>query len=346
MNKLKFPVTLFLTIMLAVASFGTARAANNSVDTTPVPITGEVQNIVVVTDTNTQVTSVLVTLLDENNDPVDVQVTLDAAITLGLVTVEVNLDQIGLPLSIDPLTVIPDEGQDPPPVDVPIEGTISTIEVQTDQDTHVTTVVVTLEDDNQVQTPYRISLDTAISLGLVNVVVVDSMIGETITINPEDMVPQTNSKNPIDQILGNFLAKLLGVDPVVVNEYHADGMGYGVIAQAGILSYALDGDAAMMQAILDAKLSGDYSTIVLPDGTTPANWGQLRKSVMDREGSLRNLGNIISGHADQSTDTSTQTTNTNQSTNQSANGNNGNSHKTDKSNNGGSHPNNGKGNGH
>lgn len=332
MNKLRFSLTFLVVILLTLTSVGTVRAANNNVPNTPTPIMGVVQSITVETDPITFVTTVLVSITDENNDTSDVELTLDAALTLGLVSLEVIPDQVGLPLTIDPLTVLPDEGSTPPPPDVPITGTINAIEIQIDPDTFVTTVVVTLADDTDVLTPYRISPDTAVGLGLVTVVVVDAMIGQTITINPEDMVPEeTTSTSPVDQILGDFLANLLGVDPAIITQYHDQGMGYGTIAQAGILAIALDGDAAMMQTILDAKLSGDYSAVVLPDGTTPSNWGQLRKSVIDQEGSLKNLGSIVSGHAEEDADT----TDVDTVETQDNNGNNGKGHQND-------HPNNGK----
>ena len=34
-------------------------------------------------------------------------------------------------------------------------------------------------------------------------------------------------------------------------------------------------------AILDAKETGDYSAFILDDSTTPKNWGQLRKAILD-----------------------------------------------------------------
>jgi hypothetical protein len=329
MKNFKFLSVLLIAALLVLTSFGTVKAVNNNNPDTPVA--GVVQSITVETDPITFVTTVVVSITDANDVTSDVRLTLEAALTLGLVSLEVNLDQVDLPLTIDPLIVIPEDGGLPPPPDVPITGTIKAIEIQVDTDTLVTTVVVTLEGVDAVLTPYRLSPDTAVGLDLITVVAVDAMIGQTITVNPEDLAPEdTTSTHPIDQILGDFLANLLGVDPAIVSDYHEQGMGYGLIAQAGILSYALDGDATMMQTILDAKLTGDFSTVVLPDGTTPSNWGELRKVVIDQKGSLKNLGNIVSGHAEE--DMNTVDTNTDQD--QNNNGNNGKGHKNDNSNNG------------
>jgi len=109
------------------------------------------------------------------------------------------------------------------------------------------------------------------------------------------------------------------------------------------MAYLLGGDAATLDEILAAKASGDFSAIVLPDGSTAANWGQLRKAVLTDP--KQNVGQIISGKAeplpaptevaptDVPTETATEVTTTGST--QSVNGNgNANSNSTDKSNNG------------
>jgi hypothetical protein len=55
--------------------------------------------------------------------------------------------------------------------------------------------------------------------------------------------------------------------------------------------------------ILQAKQSGDFSNILLsdgtvltmPDGSVPGNWGQFKKALLEKK---NNLGMIVSGHAD------------------------------------------------
>jgi hypothetical protein len=64
------------------------------------------------------------------------------------------------------------------------------------------------------------------------------------------------------------------------------------------MALALDGDSSVFSAILDAKKSGDYSAVVLPDGSTASNWGQLRKSVFTNDKNLKNLGAVMSGRVE------------------------------------------------
>jgi len=85
----------------------------------------------------------------------------------------------------------------------------------------------------------------------------------------------------------------------VVNGYHEDGFGFGVIAQALWMSDNLGGDISAAGLILDAKKSGDYSSFVLPDGSHPTNWGQFKKALREKK---NNLGVIVSGQADSPTD--------------------------------------------
>jgi hypothetical protein len=75
--------------------------------------------------------------------------------------------------------------------------------------------------------------------------------------------------------------------------------GFGVIAQALWMSRNLTEDAAadadLAGLILQAKQTGDYSEFALEDGSTPSNWGQFKKALLDKK---NNLGVIVSGQAD------------------------------------------------
>jgi hypothetical protein len=74
------------------------------------------------------------------------------------------------------------------------------------------------------------------------------------------------------------------------------------------MSQNVSGDASLTEQILEAKQSGDYSnitlsdgtTLTLPDGTVPTNWGQFKKALSDKK---NNLGVIVSGQADQDNST-------------------------------------------
>jgi hypothetical protein len=178
----------------------------------------------------------------------------------------------------------------------PIVGKVQSISIKTDAN-NITSVDVTLIDLNGVTQSVTLSLADALALGLVtldanNVPSVNTaMIGKTITIQPSVPTPIV-IENPVGALIAGFF----GLDYSVVDGFHTDGSGYGVIAQACWMSYELKGDASMCGDIIEAKKSGDYSAI-LPDGTTATNWGQFMKAVSENKGTKHNLGSIVSGHA-------------------------------------------------
>ena len=67
------------------------------------------------------------------------------------------------------------------------------------------------------------------------------------------------------------------------------------------LSEGSEGTLVDAGLILAAKKSGDYSAFTLPDGSTPTNWGQFKKAAMGKD--KKNLGIIVSGHADTTDET-------------------------------------------
>jgi hypothetical protein len=147
-----------------------------------------------------------------------------------------------------------------------------------------------------------------------------------------------------------FFSGIDGVDYDTIITAHEDGYGFGVIAQALWLTKGLEGNSDDLQAILDAKESGDYSYfsyLFSEDETVPTNWGQFRKAVMAGD-KKQNLGTAMSAKDKDTT-----------SPGNSGNGNNGNANNAnhennkdknkDKTNNGnngnnGTNNNNGKGN--
>jgi hypothetical protein len=184
----------------------------------------------------------------------------------------------------------------------PITGTIQSITTETDP-TGVTTVLVTVLDDQGASQTVRLSVETALALGLVTVdlasqepVVDVTKLGQTVEIDPTTVIPEEEEAvHPIAALLASFF----GEDPSVVNGYHEDGFGFGVIAQAMWIAQGLDGDASTAGLILEAKQTGDYSAFVLPDGATPTNWGQFKKAALGKD--KKNLGIIVSGHAEEVT---------------------------------------------
>lgn len=186
----------------------------------------------------------------------------------------------------------------------PITGTVLSVVLETDAATGVTIVVVTLLDETGASQNVKISLETAETLGLVttdpitgeSTVAVDS-VGKTVEIDPTtvigDDIGEEEKEHPVGSVLADFFSETLGVDYETIMNYHEDGAGFGVIAQALWITTKMEGDSGLFQTILDAKLSGDYSTITLEDGTSPANWGQFKKAILKGE-SQNSLGDVKS----------------------------------------------------
>lgn len=183
----------------------------------------------------------------------------------------------------------------------PITGTIESITAETDSN-GVTTVLVTLLDDQGTTQTLRLSLETAVALGLVALdpvtnepLIDESQVGQTVEIDPTTVIPDVpveENLHPIAVLLGTFF----GEDSSVINGYHEDGFGFGVIAQALWMSKNLNEDASLAGDILQAKKDGDYSAF-FPEGTenVPTNWGQFKKAVSEKK---NNLGVIVSDQAE------------------------------------------------
>jgi hypothetical protein len=76
-----------------------------------------------------------------------------------------------------------------------------------------------------------------------------------------------------------------------------------VIAQALWITDQIEGTSEDFTALLNAKKSGDYTGILLADGSTPENWGDVVTSM--RKGD--NLGSIKSGRAEKEANSDDQT---------------------------------------
>ncbi len=186
-----------------------------------------------------------------------------------------------------------------------ITGSIYEINVVTDTNTDVTTVLITLIDDQNVYHTVRVSEETAyITLGLIyydedgNPQPIEADYWpESVTIEQSDILPeQEETHHPVGNALAAFFSGIDGVDYDVIMTAHEDGYGFGVIAQALWLTQKLEGNSDDLLAILDAKKSGDFSTVsyLLPgDSTIPTNWGQFRKTVMAGD-KKENLGAVMS----------------------------------------------------
>ena len=188
-----------------------------------------------------------------------------------------------------------------------ITGTVQTVVIETDTTTGESVVVVTMLDETAGTTQtVKISLETAATLGLVTTdpttgtsTVTENTVGTTVQIDPatvilEEVTTDTEeAQHPVGSALSNFFSDLVGVDYETIMTYHDEGLGFGVITKALWLSNSLDGGSATFEALLEAKQSGDYSAITLPDGSTPDNWGDVVRSHKKGE----NLGSVMSDKA-------------------------------------------------
>ena len=191
----------------------------------------------------------------------------------------------------------------------PIIGNIESITTETDSN-GVTTILVSVLDDQGTTQTVRLSVETAMALGVLTVdpatnsPVIDEMqVGQLVEIDPTTVIPDEPTEENLHPI-SILLAAFFGEEGSVVNEYHEDGFGFGVIAQALWMSKNLNDDPSLAGLILESKKSGDYSAFTLPDGSTPTNWGQFKKAVLEKK---NNLGVVVSGQADQAQDVALNT---------------------------------------
>lgn len=222
-----------------------------------------------------------------------------------------------------------------------ITGTITDITLETDAN-GVTTVLVTLDNLGVTQT-VRISVDTAAALGLLildpatnqpvldpvtNLPLVDeTQKGQLVEIPSDAVTPAEEvTVHPISALLASFF----GEEASVIDGYHTDGFGFGLIAQALWMSQNLTatetetGDASLAREILDARQNKDFESFfaahpeyLQDDASIPTNWGQFRKALSNKK---ENLGVVVSGKADKG-DTSVQQQDTNGNGNGNSQGN-------------------------
>src|SRR3990172_5908563 len=188
-----------------------------------------------------------------------------------------------------------------------INGVVQSITLETDTSTGVTIVLVKVLDHDGSSQTARVSLETAMSLGLLtlnadgNPVIHNAALGRPIEISAATLIPDGGTKpHPIGAALAEFFSDVAGIDYDTIMAAHEDGTGFGVIAQALWLTTRLQGDSEVFLALLEARENNDYSAFVLEDGTTPKNWGQLRKVILEKKD---NLGMVMSdkdnGNADE-----------------------------------------------
>jgi hypothetical protein len=274
MKHYKIVSIVLFAVMLASLPGSMARAAEGS----SALVTGTIQSITLETDPATSTTTVVVFFVDDADSIQKARLSLETAITLGLVIP--NPESVGLDL------VIPD------PVDptlVLYSGVVEALAFVTDPITLVTTLDVTLLDEASVSQVVKLDLATALLLGLI--VPNAAMIGGPIELDPADILESETYSEKVTLLFTVFGAALT-LTPDQLAAYETE-TGFGVLAQALWITSSLGGDSALLDLIITAKNTSDFSAIVLPDGSTPANWGQLRKAALTD--SHQNPGQIVSG---------------------------------------------------
>jgi hypothetical protein len=183
----------------------------------------------------------------------------------------------------------------------PISGTVQRITLESDPTTGVITVIVDVTDSNEVVQTVRVNQETALALGVVvldgdgNPVINNAALGETVEIDPTAAIPdQQEPQHPVGNALATFFSDIEGVDYETIMSAHESGVGFGVIAQALWLTSELEGNSQLFQDLLYAKQQNDYSAFsdFTEDGSTPKNWGQLRKALLNK----KSLGVVMSDH--------------------------------------------------
>jgi hypothetical protein len=214
-----------------------------------------------------------------------------------------------------------------------LTGTVKSITLESDPNTGITIVSVELKCTDQTKQTLRISQATAVAIGLVtldgdgNPVINKSALGRPVEIDPGTIIPaQQDERNPVGNALATFFSDVPGMDYDTIMAAHNKGVSFGMIGQALWLTKQLKGDSEVFAKLLTARATGDYSAFNF-EGTTPQNWGQLRKAILDGK-KVDKPGNTVSNQ------------NSGNNGNGNGNGNNGNGNG-----NGGGNGNNGNGNG-
>lgn len=282
MNHKKTVAIVLLVAMLASIPIIHANATPG----TSTSGTGTIVSITLDTNPTTKITTTLVSLLDNTGVAQIMRTSLDTAVKLGLVIPAINPAKIGQNVEIS--------NTDPQNPSFILSGVVNNLALVVDPVTGVTSLTVTLTDTLNVIHTVSLKLSDALPLELITAAVNPAKIGTPIVVDPQDVLDSTSYSKAVSK-LGSFFGAALGVTFDQIAAYQKAGYGYGVISQACWMAVNLKGDAALLDQILTAKKTGDFSAISLPDGKTVVNWGQLRKLVLTDP--HQNLGRIMSGKA-------------------------------------------------
>lgn len=203
----------------------------------------------------------------------------------------------------------------------PVTGTVQSITLETDPNSGVITVLVTVIFEDQTTQEVRVSQQSAEKLGLVvfdadgKSVINHSALAQPVEIKLTMVIPdQEEGRHPVANALEAFFSDIEGLDYGMIMDAHQRGVGFGVIAQALWMTRQIGGSSDDFHSFIDAKQTGDYSGFkgyALEDGSAPMNWGQLRKAILhtdkrlNSDATLSNQnGNGNQNHNDQGKDKS------------------------------------------
>jgi len=163
----------------------------------------------------------------------------------------------------------------------PIKGIVQSITLETDVNTGITTVLVTVSGADDWSPTVKISEKTAITLGLVtrnadgNPMINTMALGELIEVEPATVIPNKEvDKHPVGSALATFFSGITGLTYDQIMVAHNKGTGFGVIAQALWLTMRFEGNSEVFLAILDARQTSNYSAFTLDDGATELHHGK------------------------------------------------------------------------
>lgn len=177
-----------------------------------------------------------------------------------------------------------------------IAGTVSAATCATDA-TGATTILLNIQSADGTSQIVRISIETAVTLGILapdtpcSDEALAGAIGMEVSLDPSLVIPdeEEGMKHPVAYALSLFFEDITDYDTIM--SAHEDGTGFGVIAQALWMTAQMEGNSDAFLAILEAKETGDYSAFTLEDGTVPQNWGQFKKALKEKRA---NLGTVMS----------------------------------------------------
>jgi hypothetical protein len=172
----------------------------------------------------------------------------------------------------------------------PVSGIIQTRPLAADTVTGVTIVSVDVVDGDASLQSVRISLETAIAQGLVVLNgdgkpdINNSALGRAVEIDASSLIPaHEQNDHPVANALATFFSGIDGISYETIMTAHEQGAVLGVIAQSLWLTTKLEGDAEIFEVLIHAKQTGDFSAFLLEDGSSPENWGQLKKAILEKD---------------------------------------------------------------